>query len=74
MIVIQAIINQSDIKTKSIPIVLSCIIILLDCFEFKSFHILCEHNTVTNKCAKHGNNLDEGVIEVNGVFDFLLLP
>jgi hypothetical protein len=74
MIVIRAIINQSNLETKSLPRVLSRTISLLVGFEYKVFHILREHNNFIDECAKHGTNLGEGVIEVNGVCDFLHLP
>lgn len=75
MIVIKALINQSNPDSKALPRVISRVLSLLARFdEFKVFHILCEHNSTTNKWAKHGSNLGEGEIVVNEARDFLHIP
>jgi hypothetical protein len=75
MLVIRALINQVDIRTKAFPWVISWALSLL--FGFKDYcvyHIRCELNNEADQWEKYGSILGEGDIVVNGGRDYLYIP
>jgi hypothetical protein len=75
MLMIRAIIKQSDIGNKVFPGVISRTLSLLAEFEeYSAFHIKHEYNNEADQWEKHGSTLGEGEIIVNGERDFFHIP
>jgi ribonuclease HI len=74
ILMIRAIINQTDIGTKVHPGVISRALNLLAEFEYYSvYHIRHQHNNEADKWAKYGSTLG-GEIVINGGRDILHIP
>lgn len=75
MLVVRAILKRSSIVSNFFKGIISRILILLKGFEdSRIYHILRKNNRLADQWAKHGTNLGEGVLEVNGISEYCFIP